>query len=153
IKLMTEAARDLVVAILRQCVTVAPSPWQSADFARTNGVSDEQVEACLALLRAEGVIEPAVRRNREVVLTPGGARMAKDPADLDYFCAEVDFALPGESPRGNPLQRKVIAATLRHHPVPRLSRWMLWANLLVFAWGGWLAAQRNVFFEFLLYVP
>src|SRR4051794_29686769 len=115
---MTDAARDLVVAILRQCVTVAPNPWQAADFARTRGVPDEQLEACLTLLRAEGVVESAAGRNGEVVLTPGGARMAKDPADLDYFCAEVDFALPGESPSGNPLQRKVIAATLRRSPVP-----------------------------------
>ncbi|MBI1916166.1 MAG: rhomboid family intramembrane serine protease, partial [Planctomycetes bacterium] len=156
---MTDAARDLVVAILRQCVRVAPSPWQAADFARgtrasgSSGVPDEQMEACLALLRAEGVIKPAVGRNGEVLLTPDGARIAKDPNDLDYFCAEINFALPGEGPSGNPLQRKVIAATLRQPPVPRLSRLMLWANLLVFAWGVWLAAQRNVVFEFLLYVP
>jgi hypothetical protein len=118
---MTNAARELVVAILRQCVTVAPGPWRPADFTRTSGVPDRDVEACVKMLRAEGVLDLAAGRNGEVVLTAGGARMAKDPADLDFFCAEVDFALPDETPSGNPLQRKVIAATLRHPPVPRLS--------------------------------
>src|SRR4051812_28463941 len=100
IKLMTDAARDLVVAILRQCVTVAPSPWQSADFAHSRGVPEERGAACLAMLRAEGGVEPVAGRKGEVVLTPGGARMAKDPNDLDYFCAEVDFALPSEGSSG-----------------------------------------------------
>src|SRR5207245_2381984 len=110
-------ARNLVVAMLRNAVAVAPQPWRPADFARTNGVPDEQIEVCVQMLRAEGVIE-SVGNNGEVVLTPGGARLAKDPADIDYFCAEVDFALPGETPSGNALQRQVVAATLRQPPVP-----------------------------------
>jgi rhomboid protease GluP len=44
----------------------------------------------------------------------------------------------------------VIAATLRHPPVPRLSRLMLWANLLVFAWGALQATDKNIFSEFLM---
>src|SRR5262245_6019925 len=148
---MTDGARRLVIAMLREAVAVAPQPWRPGEFARARGLPDEQVEACLGLLRSEGVVAPApAARNGEVVLTDGGARLAKDPTDLDYFCAEVDFALPGETPSGNPLQRKVIAATLREPAVPRLSRLVLWANLLVFGWGVWLAAQKKIVFEFLM---
>jgi Uncharacterized membrane protein (homolog of Drosophila rhomboid) len=137
--------------MLREAAAVAPQPWRPGEFARAGGIPDEQVEACLGLLRSEGVMETApAASNGAVVLTDGGARLAKDPTDLDYFCAELDFALPGETPSGNPLQRKVIAATLREPAVPRLSRLVLWANLLVFGWGVWLAAEKKIVFEFLM---
>src|SRR5262249_60336472 len=105
-------ARRLVSASFREAVAGGPQPWRPGQFARACGLPDGQVEARLGLLRSEGVVAPApAARNGEVVLTDGGARLAQDPTDLDYFCAEVDFALPGETPSGNPLHRKVIART------------------------------------------
>src|SRR5262245_5908640 len=134
---MTDGARRLVIAMLREAVAVAPQPWRPGEFARARGLPDEQVEACLGLLRSEGVVAPApAARNGEVVLTDGGARLAKDPTDLDYFCAEVDFALPGETPSGNQLTRKVIAATIPEPAVHGTLRLGLWGNLHVFGSDG-----------------
>jgi membrane associated rhomboid family serine protease len=149
---MTDGARDLVVAMLRAADAAAPRPWRPGDFARANGVPDEQVHGCLELLRLEGMLEPAAGGDKDgaVVLTDAGARLAKDPVDLDYFCAEQDFALPGEEPGDNPLQRRTVAATLRTPPAPLFNRLVLWANLLVFGYGLFLAARQRLAAEFLM---
>src|SRR5205809_915115 len=107
---MTDGARNLVVAMLREAAAAAPRPWRPGDFARANGVPDEQVQGCVELLRLEGVLQHPGEEEKdgEVVLTAAGAQLAKDPVELDYFCAEQDFGLPGEEPSGNPLQQRTV---------------------------------------------
>src|SRR5262245_53798013 len=149
---MTDGARKLVVAMLREAAAAAPRPWRPGDFARAHGVPDEEVQGCVELLRLEGVLRHPGEgeKNGEVVLTAAGARLARDPVELDYFCAEQDFALPGEEQSGNALQRRTVAETLRTPPAPLFNRLILWANLLVFGYGLFLASRKNVAGEFLM---
>jgi membrane associated rhomboid family serine protease len=148
---VTDAARTLVLSILRQAAQTAPQPLRAGDFARTEQVPLEQVECCLELLVKEGMARKAEGgRPDDYVLTSPGTKLAGDPTDLDYFCAEFDLALPGEESRGNPRQRQAVAATLREPFRPRLNRLMVWANLLVFGFGLYLAGRANVIKPFLL---
>lgn len=145
---MTDAARDLVVTILRQAAAAAPEPWHPDAFARSTGTPREHVAFCVGLLRDEGVLRPPdAGRDGEVVLTPEGEALARDARSLEYFCAEQDAALPGEEPDGNP-QRRAVAAVLRSPARRGLNRLLIWANLLVFAFGLYLASRRNVAGEF-----
>ena len=148
---MTDAARDLVVSILQQCAASAPQPWHAAEFARLKGIPWEHVECCLDLLGEAGLVRGAAGQAGAVVLTAAGSQLIQNPQALDRFCAGQDLELPPEgADPADASQRRAIRQTLRTPPRPLATRLLVWANLLVFAFGLYLAARKNLAFEFLM---
>jgi membrane associated rhomboid family serine protease len=125
-------------AILRLCATAAPNPWFPRDYAKTAGVSLQQLSQLLELLYLDGLVRKApgtAGAETGFLLTVEGQRVLEDPEALERL-RNGEPLVPGD--RGATVRR------LLGRPVRPLVTWLLLAaNFLVFGYGAYLAFTRQ----------
>lgn len=141
-----EQERELVLPLLRQCAAAAPLPCDAREFARAHDVPWERVECCLELLAEAGILQQENDGDR-VVLTADGLHVLQNPAALEKLCAAAEQELP---PPGSIAHWRAVHETLRTPARPTVNRLLIWANVLVFGLGIFLAGRHGLSFEFIM---
>jgi membrane associated rhomboid family serine protease len=138
--------------ILRLCAAAAPEPWYPSVYVRTCGIPRDLLDKPLEDLRLGGLIQltPWVEgKNQGYRLTPEGEQALNDGHILSQLRA-------GMVPRSPRVERPVRddaeaddepAAILGGALTPSrpiVTQVLIWSNVLVFAYGLWLAVQANI---------
>jgi membrane associated rhomboid family serine protease len=123
--------------ILRLCAAAAPAPWYPRQYAKAAGISLSELSVDVEFLWQEGFLSPVNRPNDPVpglVLTPAGARILADPAEL----AALNDGREAPRARDSAARR-----ALREARTPVVSRWLLVVNVIVFTFGFFIASGRG----------
>jgi rhomboid protease GluP len=134
---MSEARYHPLEAILRMCAHATPEPWHYRVYAKETGTDPEQIVGLLEMLWLEGLVEKApgsAEAGPGVTVTELGRQVADDPDALRRLCA-------GEPIRSGDVG-SIVRQSLRKRKRPIATQLIVAANLLVFAIGGLLAAQK-----------
>src|SRR5207237_760065 len=121
-----------------------PDPWYPRDYAKSSGIPLAALTPYLEQLWQEGLVQKASKPGDAVpglALSPAGARALHDPHAL----ALLREGLPVTG--GD--RAASVRRTLGRRPRPVVSRALLVANLLVFAYGIYLAVPRQAAGPFL----
>ena len=76
---------DPLETILRQCAEAAPFPWYPTAYARTNGITREELDPHLDQLRMAGLIhltDWVQGQGQGYALTPEGESVLQNPREL-----------------------------------------------------------------------
>ena len=131
---MSQTRLSPMQEILRAIERVAPHPWHYRTESDREGFDPDAVEQVLELLYLEGLVArgPSTPSTGPgVVLTPKGEQVVGDP---DAFARlgtgePIDADDPGA----------IVRHSIRRSVTPILTRLIILANLLVFAWCAYLA--------------
>jgi membrane associated rhomboid family serine protease len=152
---MPETAQDLLETILRQCEAAAPEPWYPKLYAESNAVPRDSLDAPLEKLRLGGLIrltEWVQGRGQGYVLTPEGQHALQNGREL----ARMRDGKPLRRPE--PVERKprvlraetawdrgeAVREVFLDPPNSIVTKSLLFANVLVFVAGYYLATQQKV---------
>jgi membrane associated rhomboid family serine protease len=135
----TAAEDNAFVALLLLIARRAPQPWFYLVHARETGANPKGLAELAEWLYLEGLVQKAPGSRETgpgLTVTPFGEQVAADPALLDRLR------------RGEPLRERDVGATVRQSLLsdvqPAVTRFLIAANLLVFAYGAYRASQMNL---------
>ena len=142
--------------ILQECAAAAPQPWYPRRYAETQGIDRNRLDAPLDDLRLHGLIELTEwveGRGQGYRLTPHGHHFLQTPFEMARIRS------------GRPLQRGSDTSAPERNGPPATTTWdrgeavreallgtstpvvtllLLFANLLIFAYGMLLASRHNL---------
>jgi membrane associated rhomboid family serine protease len=130
--------------VLRQIAAAAPQPWYPRAFAKEHGAELDRLASLLEHLWLEGLIRntPAVEGlGAGVVLNSEGERLLQDPDALRRLGEGRPLA---EGDRGGTVRQ-----ALRGYRAPVVTRLLVALNVLVFAYGAYLAWGRGALGNYL----
>jgi rhomboid protease GluP len=125
-------------AILRHIAAAAPQPWYPRAYAKERGVELEALTYVLEHLWLDGLLKntpPVEGLGAGVVLSPEGERVLQDPDALRRLREGRPLA---EGDRGG-----LVRQALRRPPTPAVTRLLVTLNVLVFAYGAYLASGQG----------
>jgi membrane associated rhomboid family serine protease len=131
---MSENAIHPLEAVLRLVAQVAPQPWFPRQHAEKVGFPVDQLNYYVEHLWLDGLLKKGGEPGG-VLLSEAGEAVLRDPEALQRL-RDGEALRPGD--RGG-----VVRAVLRQSPRAVVTRWLFWANLLVFGWGLYLAHTRH----------
>jgi rhomboid protease GluP len=152
---MPESARDLLETILRECQAAEPKPWYPKLYAEAAGVARDSLDVPLEKLRMADLIrltEWVQGRGQGYQLTPEGRSVLTNGRVLARVRnGEVPRRPEPQQPRpravrgGTTWERgEAIRDVFLSPPNPIVTKLLLFANMLVFAAGCYLAMQQKL---------
>jgi membrane associated rhomboid family serine protease len=156
---MTDSDPHPLETILRQCHQAQPNPWYPSAYAKASGVARDSLDPHLDELRMAGLIrltEWVPEHGQGYVLTEAGEQVLHSRRQLARLrkgtvpnAAAAGPQLP-EEPGSSPWDRGDAVRAAFHSPVrPRVALALLYVNLVWFAVGFVLAAQKGMGGEYL----
>jgi membrane associated rhomboid family serine protease len=154
---MAKISTDLMEMILRECARAAPQPWYPSAYAQETGLAREELDASLDELRLGGLIrltDWVQGRGQGYTLTPEGQALLDSPRLLERLRANGVARRPVAPPATRPWRAderptawdrgEQVRAALMGRSTPRVTRVLLFLNLLVFAYGCALALRNQI---------
>lgn len=130
--------------ILRLCAAAAPEPWYPRLYAKEEGVDRKILGQCLEELWQSGLIERGQggpEKGPAITLTREGERVLLDPEAL----ARLRSGEPVSSYDRAAIIRQALRSRLR----PTVTIGLLLLNVLLFAWGYFVARAKKLDNDFL----
>ncbi|MFL5245196.1 MAG: rhomboid family intramembrane serine protease [Gemmataceae bacterium] len=152
---MNDPIPDALDAVLRRCAASAPEPLYPKLYA-AGGISRESLDTSLEKLRLGGLVRltPWEKdKGQGYELTPEGAELLQNPRDLHRLregkLPQRQATLPqpasANGARMTTFERgEMVREALLNEPEPIVSRVVLGLNILVFAYGLFLASRANL---------
>jgi membrane associated rhomboid family serine protease len=142
-------------AILVWCGEAAPNPWYPSLFAQTSGIPRDKLDPYLDELRLGGLIhltDWVQGRGQGYALTPAGADVLQNPRSLARLRANgvpqlpvVNRPLPVREPDTAVWDHgERVRSALLSPKTPVVTLGLIFANLLVFFYGYYVASQEGV---------
>lgn len=159
------ATPNSLEAILHHCAQAAPQPWYPKTFAETTGTARDSLDAPLNKLRLAGLVrltDWVQGSGQGYLLTDEGRRVLSNPRELARLrngqlepVRSPEPALDWPAPREPTTYERgeIVRQALEDSSNPRVTRALLLANLMVFAYGLLLASQQGDANKFLTSPP
>ncbi len=145
---MNETEMSPLEQVLRYCQQAAPQPWYPRAFARQSGTSKEDLSLDIEHLLLDGLLERTTgtaETGPGLVLSAHGVQLLRDPEALERLRQGTPVT---DGDRGG-----IVRETLRRNATPYISRTLLALNLVVFAYGIYLASSEKIVQAFLTGMP
>jgi membrane associated rhomboid family serine protease len=160
---MTDFNMDLREAVLTWCKEATPNPWYPSLFCQASGVPREQLDPALEELRLGGLVrltDWVPNQGQGYTLTPAGEEFVNDPRLLGKLrsgaVVRPAAAPPPLAPAARPdtttwdRGEQARAALLSRTPA-YVTGALIFANVMVFLFGYYLAQRDKVRLEDFLY--
>ncbi len=134
---MSAEAMNPLEAVLRLIAAAAPQPWFPRQHAAKTGFPLERLHYLLELLWLDGLLQKgggSPETGGGVLLSPAGEEVLRNPEALQRL-RDGEPIRPDD--RGG-----IVRTLLRQQTRPVLTRILLWANLIWFGYGLYLAHSR-----------
>jgi len=136
---MSQAKIHPLEGMLRAIAREAPRPWYPRLHAERTGTAPDSLYILLELLWLDGLVEKGsgtTETGPGVVLTERGGEVLRDEELLQRLC---DGKALAEDDRGG-----MVREVVRRQTYPLMTRILILSNVLVFAWGLWLAYPNAI---------
>jgi membrane associated rhomboid family serine protease len=153
---MNDPISDGLESVLRSCAASAPEPLYPKLYTDNGGISRESLDSNLERLRLGGLVRltPWEKdKGQGYELTPEGAKLLQNPRDLHRLREGKLPPRPVPSPKpasvnGAPMtafeRGEMVREALLNEPNPVVGRALFALNILVFAFGLFLATRENL---------
>jgi membrane associated rhomboid family serine protease len=153
---MAETVAPSFEEILRLCAATAPQPWYPSAHAKAAGIDRDRLDLPLERLRLGGLIrltDWVQGQGQGYVLTPEGEQALQQPHMLARLRnGDLPRARPpANEPPLRPLPNRArsentetIEQALQSSARPVVTQALLWANILFFVYGFYLANKVNL---------
>jgi membrane associated rhomboid family serine protease len=162
---MNDPISDGLESVLRSCAASAPEPLYPKLYTDNGGISRERLDSNLEKLRLGGLVRltPWEKdKGQGYELTPEGAELLQNPRELHRLREGKLPPRPAPSPNpasvnGAPMtayeRGEMVREALLNEPNPVVGRALFALNILVFAFGLFLATRENLEISYYISSP